>query len=73
MKKTGPIHRSSYDKIGPIVVCCNIEGEYRESETSQVELFEDLEFGGALPKLPVEIWGLKPGGWTGDITYMGLL
>jgi len=43
----------------------------RESETSQVKLFEDLEFGGALPKLPVEIWGLKPGGWTGDITYVG--
>ncbi len=36
-----------------------------------MELFEDLEFGGALPKLPVEIWGLKPGGWTGDITYVG--
>ncbi len=43
----------------------------RESETSQVELFEDLEFGGALPKLPVEIWGLKAGSWTGDITYVG--
>jgi hypothetical protein len=43
----------------------------RESETSQEYLFENLEFGGSLPKLPVEIWGLKPSGWTGDITYVG--
>lgn len=43
----------------------------RESTTSQAELFEDLEFGGALPKLPVEIYALKPSGWTGDITYIG--
>lgn len=43
----------------------------RESETSQEDLFENLEFGGFLPKLPVEIWGLKPSGWTGDITYVG--
>lgn len=43
----------------------------RESATPQEELFEGLEFGGALPKLPVEIYGLKPSGWTGDITYIG--
>jgi len=43
----------------------------REAATSQVELFEDLKFGGALPKLPVEIYALKPSGWTGDITYIG--
>jgi hypothetical protein len=43
----------------------------RESETSQEDLFENLEFGGSLPKLPVEIWGMKPSGWTGDITYLG--
>ena len=42
-----------------------------ESETSQEDLFENLEFGGSLPKLPVEIWGLKPSGWTGDLTYVG--
>lgn len=43
----------------------------RKSATPQEELFEGLEFGGALPKLPVEIYGLKPSGWTGDITYIG--
>jgi hypothetical protein len=43
----------------------------RESETSQEDLFENLEFGGSLPKLPVEIWGLRPSGWTGDMTYVG--
>jgi hypothetical protein len=43
----------------------------RESATSQEELFESLEFGGALPKLPVEIYGLKPSGWTGEIAYFG--
>lgn len=43
----------------------------RESKTPQKELFEGLEFGGTLPKLPVEIYALKPRGWTGNISYMG--
>jgi len=43
----------------------------KESTTPQRELFEGLEFGGALPKLPVEIYALKPSGWPGDTTYIG--
>jgi hypothetical protein len=42
-----------------------------ESETPQDELFMGLEFGGPLPKLPVEIYGLKPAGASSDITYTG--
>lgn len=42
-----------------------------ESETPQDELFMGLEFGGSLPKLPVEIYGLKPAGVSSDITYTG--
>jgi outer membrane lipoprotein-sorting protein len=42
-----------------------------ESETPQDELFMGLEFGGPLPKLPVEIYGLKPAGVSSDITYTG--
>ena len=47
--------------------------EDSESTASQNELFENLEFGGALPKLPIEIYGLRPAGWiwTGDVTYLG--
>jgi hypothetical protein len=43
----------------------------RKSETPQDKLFEGLEFGGAPPKLPVEIYGLAPGGVPSDITYTG--
>ena len=42
-----------------------------DSEIPQEKLFENLEFGGALPKLPVEIYGLKPKDWAGDVTYTG--
>ena len=42
-----------------------------ESETPQDELFMGLEFGGSLPKLPVEIYGLKPAAVSSDITYTG--
>ncbi len=42
-----------------------------ESETPQDELFMGLEFGGPLPKLPVEMYGLKPAGVSSDITYTG--
>ena len=41
------------------------------SEIPQDALFRELEVGGALPKLPVEIYGLKPAGITSDITYIG--
>ena len=41
------------------------------SETPLEDLFDGLEFGGALPKLPVEIYGLKPGGTPSDVTYQG--
>ncbi|HCO96770.1 MAG TPA: hypothetical protein DIU00_22995 [Phycisphaerales bacterium] len=40
-----------------------------ESTVSQRELFEQLKFGGALPRLPVEVYALKPLGWTGNTTY----
>jgi hypothetical protein len=42
------------------------------SKDSQRELFEGLTFGGILPKLPVEVYGLKPLGYTGNITYIGM-
>ncbi len=45
--------------------------EDSKSETPPEELFGVLEFGGALPKLPVEIYGLKPGGAESDVTYQG--
>ncbi len=43
----------------------------KKSETPQDELFMGLEFGGPLPKLPVEIYGLKPAAVSSDITYTG--
>ena len=43
----------------------------QDSEMTHWELFEGLEFGGLLPKLPVEIYALKPFGCSGDITYIG--
>jgi len=42
-----------------------------ESGIPQDELFTGLEFGGPLPKLPVEIYGLKPGGVSSELTYTG--
>jgi outer membrane lipoprotein-sorting protein len=41
------------------------------SEIPQHNIFTDLEFGGALPELPVEIYGLKPAVRNSDITYTG--
>jgi hypothetical protein len=64
----GSAHCGSYTLDSVILGWCSFD---RESKKSQVDLFENLEFGGFLPKLPVEIWGLKPSGWTGDITYVG--
>jgi Putative zinc-finger len=43
----------------------------QESGTSQEALFEELEWGGALPRLPIEVYALRPSGWTGDTTYQG--
>lgn len=40
-----------------------------KSETPIQNLLSGLEFGGRLPKLPVEIYGLKPGGIASDVTY----
>jgi len=42
-----------------------------KSQTPQEEFFKGLEFGGPLPKLPVEVYGLKPAGLSSDITYTG--
>ena len=47
---------------------CSVDDK---SAMPQEELFEGLEFGGALPKLPVEIYGLKPAGVSSDITHTG--
>jgi hypothetical protein len=41
------------------------------SEIPQDEFFTGLEFGGPLPKLPVEIYGLKPAGVSSNVTYTG--
>jgi hypothetical protein len=43
----------------------------RKSEKPQEEFFEGLEFGGPLPKLPIEFNSLKPAGMPKDITYTG--
>jgi hypothetical protein len=45
--------------------------EDQESRVSQESLFEKLEWGGILPSLPVEVYALKPSGWTGEMTYPG--
>jgi len=42
-----------------------------ESETPQDGFFTGLEFGGPLPRLPVEIYGLKPAGVSSDLIYTG--
>ena len=43
--------------------------ENTESEVSQAELFAELQFGGELPKEPVEVAGLKPISADGHTTY----
>jgi len=43
----------------------------REAKLPQDKLFENLEFGGQLPKLPVEMYGLKPNQSGNDVTYLG--
>ncbi len=43
----------------------------RTSEKPQEEFFKGLEFGGSLPKLPIEFNALKPAGEPKDTTYTG--
>jgi hypothetical protein len=43
----------------------------QESEKKQEDFFEGLEFGGALPKLPIEFNILKPAGEPKEMTYTG--
>jgi hypothetical protein len=43
----------------------------RNSEQTQETLFEGLAFGGPLPKLPVEIYALKPADGDGSVVYTG--
>jgi len=45
--------------------------ESTQSAVSQVEVFANLRPGGPLPKLPIEICGLKSIGGGGPITYNG--
>jgi outer membrane lipoprotein-sorting protein len=54
---------------GSVIVAWGSENS--KSDTLQDELFKGLEFGGPLPKLPVEIYGLKPAGVSSDTTYTG--
>ena len=43
----------------------------RQNGGSQEPLFANLTFGGPLPKLPVEIHGLRPTGRSSNVTYIG--
>lgn len=43
----------------------------KASEQPQDLPYRDLTMGGPLPKLPVELHGIKPAGIAGDITYTG--
>jgi hypothetical protein len=43
----------------------------RNAGQSQETLFTNLKFGGPLPKLPIEFYGLKPAGSAGSVTYTG--
>ena len=43
----------------------------QKSEKPQEKFFEGLEFGGPLPKMPIEFNALKPAGEPKDITYTG--
>ncbi|MHC4394925.1 MAG: hypothetical protein ACYS1A_04655 [Planctomycetota bacterium] len=54
---------------GSVIVAWHSENN--KSETPQDEFFTELQFGGSLPKLPVEIYGLKPAGVSSDIIYTG--
>jgi hypothetical protein len=45
--------------------------EDRSAAGSQEPLFAFLVFGGPLPKLPIELFGLKPGGTSNGVTYTG--
>jgi len=42
-----------------------------QADTSQAELFADLELGGPLPKLPVEAYALAQVGGNGSATHIG--
>jgi len=42
-----------------------------EADQAQEPLFAKLTFGGRLPRLPLEIYGLRPVGPAGSITYTG--
>lgn len=45
--------------------------EDRQSETSQAELFENLEIGAELPKLPFEVYALSSSRKNKSVTYKG--
>lgn len=42
-----------------------------EASESQIDLFKDLEWGGPVPKLPIEIYGLEQPLESNKITYTG--
>ena len=55
---------------GSVILCWSSEDT--NSQDSQAPSFLNLQLGGSLPKLPVEIYGLKQIGWPGDgLTYTG--
>ncbi len=55
---------------GSVIFCWSSEDT--NSQDSQAALFAKLQFGGSLPKLPVEAYGLKQIGWPSKgITYSG--
>jgi len=43
----------------------------RKSRTPPGTFFEGIQLGGPLPKLPIEICGLKPAGTSSGVTYRG--
>ena len=45
--------------------------EDKNSDTLQVSIFEGLQVGGPLPKLPIEIYSLIPVGTSQTVTYKG--
>ncbi len=52
---------------GSVILCWRSTDK---SQPSQEKLFENLEFGGNLPKLPLELYGLKPIADL-DVEYQG--
>lgn len=57
---------------GSVILAWHSEdGEDGEDGTSQVSIFESLEAGGPLPKLPIEIYGLVPIGINEHIIFHG--